>query len=67
MTSRRCRDDAILVSTKSWELHSKANLRLIDGRQLVDLIFAHYEQFDSRYKGLLPLRQTYVPSPADEE
>lgn len=46
---------------------SKANLRLIDGRQLVDLIFEHYEKFDSRYKGLLPLRQTYVPSPAEDD
>jgi restriction system protein len=39
----------------------KANLRLIDGDELVDLIFAHYEQFDSRHKGLLPLRRIYVP------
>lgn len=28
---------------------------------LVALIFAHYEQFDSRHKGLLPLRRIYVP------
>ncbi|MBH1553993.1 restriction endonuclease [Stenotrophomonas maltophilia] len=39
----------------------KANLRLIDGDELVDLVFAHYEQFDSRHKGLLPLRRIYVP------
>ena len=30
---------------------SKSNLRLIDGEELVRLIFQHYEQFDSRYKG----------------
>lgn len=40
---------------------SKSNLRLIDGDELVSLIFEHYEQFDARYKGLLPLRRVYVP------
>jgi restriction system protein len=40
---------------------SKSNLRLIDGDELVKLIFQHYDQFDSRYKGLLPLRRVYVP------
>ncbi len=40
---------------------SKANLRLIDGEELVDLVFQHYERFDSRYKGILPLRRVYVP------
>ena len=39
----------------------KANLRLIDGEELVDLIFRHYEQFDSRFKSVLPLRRIYVP------
>ncbi|MCY2953503.1 MAG: restriction endonuclease [Planctomycetota bacterium] len=46
---------------------SKSNLRLIDGDQLVDLILAHYEQFDSRYKGILPLKRVYVPQPRIEE
>ena len=40
---------------------SKSNLRLIDGDELVKLVFEHYEQFDARYKGLLPLRRVYVP------
>lgn len=40
---------------------SKSNLRLIDGEELVTLILQHYEQFDSRYKGLLPLKRVYVP------
>ena len=39
----------------------KGNLRLIDGDELVDLIFQHYERFDARHKGLLPLRRVYVP------
>ncbi len=46
--------------------HSKANLRLVDGNELVDLVFQHYEQFDARYKGVLPLRRVYVPEPIDE-
>ncbi|MCK4393283.1 restriction endonuclease [Candidatus Bipolaricaulota bacterium] len=41
----------------------KSNLRLIDGGELVDLIFEYYEQFDSKYKGLLPLKHVYVPEP----
>jgi restriction system protein len=40
---------------------NKSNLRLIDGEELVDLILQHYEQFDSRYKGLLPLKHVYIP------
>jgi restriction system protein len=40
---------------------SKSNLRLINGEQLVDLVLAHYEQLDSRYKGILPLKRVYVP------
>lgn len=46
--------------SRSFE-QGKANLRLIDGDELVQLIFDHYEQFDSRHKGLLPLRRIYVP------
>jgi len=42
---------------------NKSNLRLIDGDELVDLIFEYYESFDSKYKGLLPLKQVYVPEP----
>lgn len=33
---------------------NKANLRLIDGSELVELILEHYHQFGSRYKNLLP-------------
>lgn len=49
---------------------SKANLRLVDGDELVQLILNHYENFDSTYKGVLPLKRVYVPQPvgeADEE
>jgi len=46
---------------------SKSNLRLIDGEELVDLILARYEQFNSHYKSLLPLKRIYVPEPVAEE
>lgn len=45
----------------------KSNLRLIDGADLVDLILQHYEQFDSRYKGLLPLKRVYVPEAIESD
>lgn len=41
---------------------SKANLRLIDGDSLVDLIFSHYDDFEPRYQTLLPLKKIYIPS-----
>ena len=46
---------------------SKTNLRLIDGNELVELILEHYEQFDSSYKGMLPLRRVYVPEPLSSQ
>lgn len=46
---------------------SKTNLRLINGEELVDLILFHYSQLDSRYKGILPLKQVYVPEPLKDQ
>ena len=45
---------------------SKSNLRLIDGDELVDLVLQHYQEFNSRYKGLLPLKRVYVPEVLEE-
>lgn len=45
---------------------NKSNLRLIDGDELVNLVLTHYEQFDSKYKGMLPLKRVYVPEPLEE-
>jgi restriction system protein len=45
---------------------SKSNLRLIDGNELVDLVLQHYGEFDSRYKGLLPLKRVYIPETIEE-
>jgi restriction system protein len=46
---------------------NKSNLRLIDGEELVKLILNHYEEFDSSYKGLMPLKRVYVPEPVESE
>ncbi len=46
---------------------SKGNVRLIDGVELVELVFQHYERFDSRYKGLLSLKRVYVPEAAGDD
>jgi len=62
----------LFITLSSFSSHarsfeqSKANLRLIDGEELVDLIFQNYECFDARYKGLLPLRRVYVPQPIED-
>lgn len=45
---------------------NKSNLRLIDGEELVRLFLQYYEQFDSKYKGLIPLKRVYIPEPLDE-
>lgn len=42
---------------------NKGNLRLIDGEELVNLVLLHYEQFDSKYKGMIPLKRMYIPEP----
>ena len=44
----------------------KSNLRLVDGAELVNLILAHYDQFDSRYKAILPLKRVYVPDAGED-
>ncbi len=44
----------------------KANLRLIDGDELVSMVLNHYESLDARYQGLIPLKRIYIPEPVDE-
>lgn len=45
----------------------KSNLRLIDGSELVNLIFEHYEDFDPKYKGIIPLKMVYIPQSYEGE
>jgi restriction system protein len=42
----------------------KHNLRLINGEELVDLIFEHYDKFEPRYQTLLPMKRSYIPAAA---
>jgi restriction system protein len=56
---------AFTVQAKTFA-RNRHNLRLIDGDELVDLIFQHYEEFDSRYKGALPLKRIYVAEAVEE-
>ena len=57
---------AFSPASRNFE-QSKPNLRLIDGDELVGLVLDHYEAFDSKHKGLLPLRRVYVPQAIDSE
>lgn len=39
----------------------KGNLRLMSGDDVLDMVFAHYDTLDARYKGIIPLRPTFIP------
>lgn len=39
---------------------TRQDLRLINGKQLIDLVFEYYESLDSEWKRLLPLRRVYA-------
>lgn len=39
---------------------TRQDLRLLNGTQLIDLVFEHYEQLDPEWKRLLPLRRVYA-------
>lgn len=46
---------------------SKPNLRIIDGDELIDIVLQHYEQLDSKYKAIIPLKNVYIPVQVDNE
>lgn len=46
---------------------TRANLRLIDGDELIQFILSHYEDLDPKYKRLLPLKKVYVPEPLRDD
>jgi restriction system protein len=43
---------------------NKANLRLLDSDDILSLTLEHYEDLDSRYKAVIPLKRVFVPQPA---
>lgn len=42
---------------------SKPQLRLIDGQELVELVFETYERFSPEYRRAVPLRRVFVADP----
>lgn len=40
---------------------NRAKLRLINGEQLVDLIFENYAKLSPKYRAMLPLKEIFVP------
>lgn len=40
---------------------NRAKVRLIDGEQLVELVLDNYEKLSPLYRGLIPMKQIYVP------
>lgn len=44
----------------------KSNLRLINGEELIGLLLEYYEELDSRYKSLIPLKRVYIPQPLED-
>jgi len=55
-------------SAPAWQFAGgKSNLRLIDGIELVDLILEHYDDFDPKYKGIIPLKKIYIPQALESE
>ena len=45
---------------------SKRHLKLIDGDELVQLVYQYYPQLDAKYKGMIPLRSVYIPETLTE-
>ncbi|WP_426571320.1 restriction endonuclease [Aquihabitans sp. McL0605] len=39
---------------------TRQDLRLVNGTELIDMIFEHYERLDPEWQALLPLRQVYA-------
>jgi restriction system protein len=45
---------------------TKSNLRLLTGDDVIDLTLQHYEQLDSHYRAIIPLKRVYVPEPVED-
>jgi restriction system protein len=54
-------------STKAREFATnQSNFRLIDGKELIDLIFKYYDELDSEDRRLIPLKRIFVPDVEDK-
>ena len=45
---------------------TKVDIKLIDGEEFVNMFLNHYEELDSKYKGMIPLKNVYIPQELDE-
>ncbi|MCO8062144.1 restriction endonuclease [Acinetobacter lwoffii] len=41
--------------------NNKSRLRLIDGKELISLIYKYYDSFSPQYRALIPLRKIFIP------
>ena len=48
-------------------LDSVPIIRGINGTELVDLILKYYDQLNTKYKKMIPLKMAYIPVPREEE
>ncbi|MBP1097785.1 restriction endonuclease [Bradyrhizobium diazoefficiens] len=54
-------------STPALEFErANQNIRLMTGDEMIKLIFDYYEEFEPRYRMLLPLKRTYVVATDDD-
>lgn len=45
--------------------NNKTKLRLIDGKEMVNLIYKYYDDFSPQYRSLIPLRKIFIPDLID--
>lgn len=63
---------ALFVSIGGFAKHAKDfafeknNLRLVDGEELVKLVYKYYDRLDGKYKAIFPLREVYIPEAISE-
>jgi len=53
--------------SNAYENSPRTDPHVRHGEEFGDLIFSHYEQFNSQYKSLLPLKRIYVAAPVAED
>ncbi len=58
---------ALFVNLGSYTIQArnkatnKSRLRLIDGKELISLIYKYYDSFSPQYRALIPLRKIFIP------
>ena len=58
---------ALFVNLGSYTIQArnkatnKSKLRLIDGKEIINLIYRYYDSFSPQYRSLIPLRKIFIP------